>query len=140
MLFATGVAVACPRIFPLHAKSKIQEEARFQILRHLHDNPELSQRELRERMGISLGAVNYCLKALVDRGLVKAQNFNRNPNKIGYSYFLTPAGISEKTRLTAQFLVRKKNEYDALKKEIRELSLELNSVQVGAVEVEGEKK
>jgi EPS-associated MarR family transcriptional regulator len=111
----------------LNAKSKIQEEARFQILRHLHENPELSQRELGERVGISLGAVNYCLKALMDRGLVKAQNFKRSPNKMGYAYFLTPAGMAEKSLLTARFLKRKMAEYEVLKKEIGDLELELNS-------------
>jgi len=116
-----------PKRPPLNAKSKIQEEARFQILRHLHENPELSQRELGERVGISLGAVNYCLKALMDRGLVKAQNFKRSPNKMGYAYVLTPAGMVEKSLLTARFLKRKMADYEALKKEIGDLETELNS-------------
>ncbi len=93
----------------------------------MHENPELSQRELGERVGISLGAVNYCLKALMDRGLVKAQNFKRSPNKMGYAYFLTPAGMAEKSLLTARFLKRKMAEYEVLKKEIGDLELELNS-------------
>ncbi len=114
------------KAFPLKTKSRIQEEAHFQILRHLHENPELSQRELGERVGISLGAVNYCLKALVDRGLVKARNFRRSPNKMGYAYFLTPAGLSEKTLLTGRFLKRKIAEYETLKKEISLLSAEFN--------------
>jgi len=96
-------------------------------LRHLHENPELSQRELGERVGISLGAVNYCLKALMDRGLVKAQNFKRSPNKMGYAYVLTPAGMVEKSLLTARFLKRKMADYEALKKEIGDLETELNS-------------
>jgi len=120
----------------MQIKSKIQEEARFQILRFVHENPEISQRQLSARLGVSLGAVNYCLKALMDRGLVKIQNFNRNPNKVGYSYFLTPAGITEKTLLTARFLQRKKLEYDALKKEIGELSTELNRAAREHAEVE----
>ena len=109
---------------PMNNKAKIQEEARFQILRLLNENPELSQRDLSERVGISLGAVNYCLKALIDRGLVKAQNFSRSPNKIGYAYLLTPAGIAEKTILTGKFLARKKAEYEALRLEIDTLLLE----------------
>jgi EPS-associated MarR family transcriptional regulator len=121
----------------MQKKSKIQEEARFQILRYLHENPEISQRELSARLGVSLGAVNYCLKALMDRGLVKIQNFDRNPNKVGYSYLLTPAGITEKTLLTARFLKRKKLEYDALKKEIAELSTELDQAARENTEVEG---
>jgi EPS-associated MarR family transcriptional regulator len=108
----------------LNNKGKIQEEARFQILRLLHENPELSQRELGERVGVSLGAVNYCLKALIDRGLVKAGNFSRSPNKLGYAYFLTPAGITEKTLLTGRFLKMKVAEYEALKREIDVLSRE----------------
>jgi EPS-associated MarR family transcriptional regulator len=103
---------------PLKKREKIQEEARFKILRLLHENPELTQRELGERVGISLGAVNYSLRALIERGLVKAGNFSRNPNKLGYAYVLTPAGIVEKTLLTGRFLKRKVEEYEALKLEI----------------------
>jgi EPS-associated MarR family transcriptional regulator len=108
----------------LNNREKIQEEARFKILRLLHENPELTQRELGERVGISLGAVNYSLRALIERGLVKAGNFSRNPNKLGYAYVLTPAGIVEKTLLTGRFLKRKVEEYEALKLEIEVLSRE----------------
>ena len=108
----------------MNNKVKIQEEARFKILRLLHENPELTQRELGEQVGISLGAVNYCLRALIERGLVKAGNFSRNPNKLGYAYVLTPAGIAEKTLLTGRFLKRKVEEYEALKLEIEVLSRE----------------
>jgi EPS-associated MarR family transcriptional regulator len=108
----------------LNNKAKIQEEARFQILRLLHENPELTQRELGARVGVSLGAVNYCLKALTERGLVKASNFSKSPNKLGYAYVLTPAGIAEKTMLTGRFLARKKAEYEALRAEIDALSRE----------------
>jgi EPS-associated MarR family transcriptional regulator len=108
----------------LNNKAKIQDEARFQILRLLHENPDLTQRELGERVGVSLGAVNYCLKALIERGLVKAGNFSKSPNKLGYAYVLTPAGIAEKTVLTGRFLARKKAEYEALRAEIEALSRE----------------
>ena len=108
----------------MNNREKTQEEARFKILRLLHDNPELTQRELGERVGVSLGAVNYCLRALIERGLVKASNFSRNPNKLGYAYVLTPAGIAEKTLLTGRFLKRKVEEYEALKLEIEVLSRE----------------
>jgi EPS-associated MarR family transcriptional regulator len=111
---------------PLTNKVKIQEEARFQILRLLHENPDLTQRELGERVGVSLGAVNYCLKALIERGLVKASNFTRSPNKLGYAYVLTPAGIAEKTMLTGRFLTRKMLEYQTLKLEIETLSKEVS--------------
>ncbi len=106
----------------MNNRAKIQEEARFKILRLLHENPELTQRELGEQVGISLGAVNYCLRALIERGLVKANSFTRNPNKLGYAYVLTPAGISEKTLLTGRFLKRKLVEYEALKLEIKALT------------------
>jgi len=105
-------------------KSVIRDEARFRILRLLHENPSLTQRELGTMAGVSLGAVNYCLRALVDRGLVKVRNFSRNPNKIGYAYVLTPAGIAEKTVLTGRFLNKKLLEYRALKLEIQALSRE----------------
>ncbi len=111
----------------MNNKVKIQEEARFKILRLLHENPELTQRELGEQVGISLGAVNYCLRALIERGLVKAGNFSRNPNKLGYAYVLTPAGIAEKTLLTGRFLSRKLAEYDALRVEIDALSREASA-------------
>ena len=107
-------------------KSKIQDEAGFQILRLLHKNPELTQRELGAQTGVSLGAVNYCLKALIGRGLVKVQNFKRSPNKTVYAYFLTPAGMAEKTLLTARFLKRKAAEHKALEKEIGDLRAELD--------------
>ncbi len=78
-------------------------------------------------MGVSLGAVNYCLKALIERGLVKAGNFSKSPNKLGYAYVLTPAGIAEKATLTGRFLTRKKAEYEALRVEIDALSQEIMS-------------
>ena len=109
----------------MNNKAKIQEEARFQILRLLHEDPSLSQRDLGERVGVSLGAVNYCLKALIERGLVKAGNFSASQNKLGYSYLLTPSGIAEKVRLTSRFLACKKTEYDALRIEIETLSREV---------------
>ena len=109
----------------MNNRAKIQEEARFQILRLLHDNPELTQRELGERVGISLGAVNYSLRAFIERGLVKAANFSASQNKFGYAYLLTPSGIAEKGRLTSRFLARKKAEYDALCIEIETLSREV---------------
>jgi EPS-associated MarR family transcriptional regulator len=92
----------------------------------LHEDPSLTQRELGERVGISLGAVNYCLKALMDRGLVKAGNFRRSANKLGYAYLLTPAGIAEKSKLTGRFLIQKLDEYEALKREIDQLKKEAN--------------
>ena len=109
----------------MNNREKIQEEARFRILRLLHENPELTQRELGVRVGISLGAVNYSLRALIERGLVKAGNFSRNLNKLGYAYVLTPAGIVEKTLLTGRFLQRKVEEYEALRVEIDSYASEI---------------
>jgi EPS-associated MarR family transcriptional regulator len=121
----------------LNNKAKIQEEARFKILRLLHENPELTQRELGERVGISLGAVNYCLRALIERGLVKVGNFTKSPNKLGYAYALTPAGIAEKSLLTRGFLTRKMAEYEVLRSEINMLSREISTRE--GDEVQGEK-
>lgn len=115
----------------LNNKTKIREEARFQILRLLHENPALTQRELGERVGVSLGAVNYCLRALIDRGLVKARNFTNNPNKLGYAYVLTPAGMAEKAALTSRFLQTKMLEFEALRTEIEVLSRETTSSGTG---------
>lgn len=106
----------------MNNRKKNQEELRFKILRLLQENPDLTQRELAKRVGISLGAVNYSLRALIERGLVKAGNFSRNPNKLAYAYVLTPAGIVEKTLLTGRFLNQKVMEYHALRIEIDDLS------------------
>ena len=104
----------------------MSEERQLKALKLLQENPELSQRQLADALGVSLGAANYCLKALVEKGWVKLENFQKNPNKLGYLYLLTPMGISAKTRLTASFLKRKLDEYEALQAEIEELRLEVN--------------
>ena len=90
------------------------------ILRKIQKNPKVSQREMAEELGFSLGKLNYCLKALKEKGLIKIENFKKNPNKINYFYVLTPKGIQEKTRLTLNFMKRKMDEYEQLKKEISE--------------------
>jgi EPS-associated MarR family transcriptional regulator len=100
---------------------KRQEEARFQVMFILQKNPDISQRELAVKLGLSLGSVNYVLRALVAKGLVKAQNFSSSKKKLVYVYVLTPRGIAEKTRLTANFLKRKLEDYQALKLEIEAL-------------------
>ena len=89
------------------------------LLRKIKNKPESSQRELAEELGFSLGKLNYCLKALKDKGLIKISNFKRNPKKINYIYMLTPKGIAEKSKLTINFMKRKMQEYDELKKELR---------------------
>ncbi len=108
----------------LTSKSKIQEEARFQILRLLHENPELNQRELGERVGVSFGAIKYCLTSLVELGLVKTGNFASRQNKFGDVYVLTPSGVAEKVRVTGRFLAPKKSEYEVLRTEIDAVSWE----------------
>jgi EPS-associated MarR family transcriptional regulator len=95
-----------------------KDQIQFDLLRKLEGNPEYTQRQLSQEMGISLGKVNYCINKLVVKGLVKLSNFSSNPNKVGYLYLLTPKGIDEKTRLTFTFLKIKVDEYEALKKEI----------------------
>jgi len=94
------------------------DEQQFQILRELEREPRVSQRRLAEDLGISLGKVNYCLKALIDRGFVKVNNFRTSNNKRAYLYVLTPKGVSEKSRNTLRFLQRKTAEYDQLRREI----------------------
>ena len=88
------------------------------LLRQIKKKPVTSQRELADELGFSLGKLNYCLKALKNKGLIKMKNFEKNPNKINYIYVLTPRGITEKTKLTLNFMKRKMKEYDELKKEI----------------------
>ena len=92
----------------------------FNVLRKIKSKPNSSQRELALELGFSLGKLNYCLKALKEKGFVKIQNFEKNPNKINYIYYLTPKGIAHKTKLTINFMKRKMTEYDELKKEIQE--------------------
>ncbi len=90
----------------------------FNVLRKINKKPKSTQRELAEELGFSLGKLNYCLKSLKNKGLVKITNFKKNPNKINYIYVLTPKGISEKTKLTLNFMKTKMKEYEELKKEI----------------------
>lgn len=98
--------------------SSLYQESHLKVLRLLESNPQLSQRELAEALGISVGKVNYCLNALVDNGLVKIQNFRNNKNKRVYAYLLTSQGIVEKANMTILFLQRKMVEYELLREEI----------------------
>ena len=90
----------------------------FEVLRKIKTKPQASQRELAKELGFSVGKLNYCLRALKVKGLIKIDNFRKNPNKINYIYVLTPKGIAQKTKLTLSFMRRKMTEYDELKKEI----------------------
>ena len=102
----------------------IEEEIHYKILKALDENPKMSQRELAGKMNLSLGKVNYCVNALMEKGWLKAQNFKNSKNKLAYLYILTPSGIEGKARLTRDFLQQKMLEYDLLSKEIAQLQTE----------------
>tara|TARA_B100000579_G_scaffold437490_1_gene467047 strand:+ start:606 stop:917 length:312 start_codon:yes stop_codon:yes gene_type:complete len=97
------------------------DQDQFNLLRKINSNPNLSQRELANELNLSLGKINYCLRALKNKGLVKITNFSKSKNKFRYAYILTPKGISEKTKITINFMKRKMAEYEELKKEIKNL-------------------
>ena len=101
------------------------EESHYKVLKILEQNPQISQRELASELGVSLGKVNYCVKALVDKGLVKAKNFKNSANKRAYFYVLTSKGVKEKSRISVRFLQHKMEEYEVLRREIEELKAEL---------------
>jgi EPS-associated MarR family transcriptional regulator len=103
-------------------QANLQEDTHFRVMRLLEVNPDLTQRQLAEALGVSVGGLNYCLKALIQKGFVKVSNFRQSKNKFGYAYLLTPAGAGEKLRLTASFLQRKIQEYEAIKAEIEVLT------------------
>ncbi len=106
-------------------QAKLQEDTYFRVMRILQENPDLTQRELAEKLGISVGGLNYCLKALMEKGIVKMKNFANSKNKFGYVYVLTPTGLAEKTAIAHRFLQRKMDEYEALKAEIQALRSEV---------------
>ena len=97
------------------------QQSKYQILKSLEQDSNLTQRQLSEGLGISLGKVNYCLKSLIQMGFVKISNFKNSNHKLQYSYLLTPAGIDEKTKLTIEFLKVKTKEYEALKEEVERI-------------------
>jgi len=103
------------------------EDVRFRVLRLLEENPTASQREIAKALGISLGGVNYCLNALVEKGFVKMRNFQEAEDKRKYMYLLTPKGVAEKAALTGRFLARKMREYEALKAEIEAVRAEVEA-------------
>ena len=109
-------------------RSLMQEDTYFRVLRMLQANPDLTQREIAEKLGVSTSGLNYCLKALIGKGWIKVHNFGQSKNKFGYIYMLTSMGIAEKAVLTGRFLRRKMTEYDALKAEIDSLKDEATSL------------
>ena len=98
------------------------QQSKYQLLKSLEQDANLTQRQLSEELGISLGKVNYCLKSLIQRGFVKINNFKNSNHKLQYSYLLTPKGIEEKTKLTIEFLKVKTEEYEELKKEVEKIT------------------
>jgi EPS-associated MarR family transcriptional regulator len=107
-------------------QAQLQQDTYFRVLRLLQENPDLTQRELAEHLGVSLGGLNYCLKALIEKGWVKVHNFSQNNRKLDYAYILTPRGLIEKARLTGGFLRRKMQEFEALRAEIEFLKTEVD--------------
>ena len=120
-------------------QSRLKEDTRFRVLRLLEENPEISQRELADAVGISTGSAHYLLSALVERGLVKFGNFSASKDKRRYAYILTPKGMAEKAAITGRFLARKLEEYEALKREIAELESEVGREQPREYTTKGEK-
>ena len=116
-------------------QAALQEDKYFRVLRILQSHPGITQRELANRLGLSVGGLNYCLKALIEKGWVKLQNFNQSKNKLGYVYLLTPAGIAQKALLASSFLKRKLREHDSLKAELdavaKEILLDISSEEEG---------
>ena len=108
-----------------------QKDIHLDLLRKLEANPEYTQRELSQEMGVSLGKINYCMKKLIEKGWIKLSNFGHNPNKVSYIYLLTPQGIEQKARLTFAFLAKKLEEYEILKTEISKLKQDTEKLKSG---------
>ncbi len=113
----------------------LREDTHFRVLRVLQDSPQITQRELALRLGVSLGATNFVLRALLDKGASKVRNFRGSTQKASYAYVLTPRGLAEKAALTTRFLMRKREEYEALKAEIEAVTQEFN--QTAPITIEG---
>ena len=113
---------------PSYQISSANDEIQLRVLRLLQAHPQMTQRELAEALGVSLGKTNFCIKALFEKGLIKLQNFQSNRHKLAYSYLLTPTGIAEKSAITARFLVQKMAEYEMLKVEIASLQHEIAEI------------
>lgn len=103
----------------------VTDEVRYRLLRYLEEHPHASQRELARELGVSVGKLNYCLRALIEKGWVKMRNFRKSTNKLAYAYYLTPKGLEEKVSVTSAFLRRKIAEYETLSAEIERLNREL---------------
>ena len=106
-------------IYVQYMNKKRDNQDYFDVMRKIQKQPKTSQRDLAQQLGFSLGKLNYCIKALQQKGLIKIKNFEKNPNKLNYIYVLTPRGIAEKTKLTINFMKRKMKEYEELKEELK---------------------
>lgn len=113
--------------------SVLDDETRYRLFKLVEEHPDMSQRQLAQEMGVSVGKLNYCLRALVDVGLVKMGNFARSERKLKYAYVLTPRGIAEKSRVTTRFLARKETEYESLKSELEQLRQEAKDLAPGVI-------
>ena len=120
-------------------RDRQREDAHFRILRLLHENPEMSQRDLAHAVGVSTGGIHYVLTALVEKGLIKLGNFTAAEDKRRYAYVLTPKGVARKTALTRRFLTRKMAEYEALKAEIEMVGAELSDTERAAIKADLER-
>ncbi len=118
------MAVACSNLNKTLLEAVLDEESHLKVLRLIESNPRMSQRDLAVAMGVSLGKTNYCIKALLDKGFIKMQNFRNSQNKLAYVYLLTPLGVEQKTQMTLEFLKHKVQEYERLHTEIAELKRE----------------
>ena len=126
--FLHNTAVACLIYNPFLEYKVNNKDIRLDLLRKLEENPNYTQRELSKEMGVSLGKVNYCMKKLIEKGLVKLSNFSHNADKVSYIYLLTPKGIENKTKLTIEFLKIKIKEYEILQEEIDILKKDVNQL------------
>lgn len=120
-----GVAVACKK--KMSNEDFVYQEAHYKVLRLLERNPDMNQREISIAAGVSLGKTNYCINALLEKGLIKVKNFQKNKSKLAYSYLLTPAGVAEKAFLTRRFLKLKMEEYELIRKEIEILKKDIKN-------------
>jgi len=114
----------------MQKKKKIGTDEMLNLLRTISENPQMTQRDLSSRLGLSLGKINFLVKAMIDKGFVKAENFKNSQNKIAYLYYLTPVGMEEKAKITYRFLKSKLAEYKKLEEQIRQLEQEANSKQL----------
>ena len=112
----------------------MNDETHYQLLKLIEANPQMSQRELANAMGVSLGKINYCLRAVIERGWIKARNFTKSQNKRAYAYYLTPKGATEKAKVTARFLKCRMDEYQNLTVQIEQLKQEMNKMGLVAEE------